>query len=199
MAFKSCTNSSQVSGVFHLLAGGREIRLLSYTEQLCNSCRAKAHCVSEPLLCQMNATVRSPRGHVILVQIPPNPHPQMSRSISVVWIFCECEELKSHRACLSVELHIRLRTPIFFCPGIMKYSCTHFHLIEGLNFQSGLLRSPRWLLVKPTHQANYKQCGFPQNNELHIIHAERSRMPLAYLTVFVFFFKCHLVTEYNML
>lgn len=37
MAFKSCTNSSQVSGVFHFLARGRDIHvLISYTEQLCN-------------------------------------------------------------------------------------------------------------------------------------------------------------------
>lgn len=68
MAFKSCTNSSQVSGVFHFLAGGREIHvLISYTEQLCNPHRVKARCVSESLLCQMNATVRGRKGHVIPV------------------------------------------------------------------------------------------------------------------------------------
>lgn len=68
MAFKSCTNSSQVSGVFHFLARGRDIHvLISYTEQLCNPRRVKAHCVSESLLCQMNATVRGRKGHVILV------------------------------------------------------------------------------------------------------------------------------------
>lgn len=68
MAFKSCTNSSQVSGVFHFPARGRDIHvLISYTEQLCNPCRVKAHCASESLLCQMNATVRGQKGHVIPV------------------------------------------------------------------------------------------------------------------------------------